>query len=341
MIDKKHPNYIYCRKMLPKVSRTFALVISVLKGEKYQAILLAYLLCRIADTIEDNTFLAPQEKEKLLQKFSLLLSPDNYSEADLELIEKPFRDLTSKIDDDELTAQTGRVLSVYYHLSVETRNCVTPWIQEMIKGMKKYQSFSVPSEHITAVQTVEELEDYCYYVAGTVGIMLTHLFIRFAKDISPKNQQKMHQLAVSFGIGLQLTNILKDFNTDLKRGWCYLPMSVLQKHGLTPETFRDQTNSPAAKEVVKEIRQLAKYHLKNALEYTFAIPRLERQIRLFCLWPLHMANMTLSQVTENSELFVGGTVKITRDQVKQTIIRTSIDWFSNSRQQKYFNQFSF
>jgi len=44
-------NWKYCRETLPKVSRTFALNISVLKGDLYKSILIAYLFCRIDDHV--------------------------------------------------------------------------------------------------------------------------------------------------------------------------------------------------------------------------------------------------------------------------------------------------
>lgn len=58
---------------------------------------------------------------------------------------------------------------------------------------------------------------YCYHVAGVVGEMLTELFCDYSPEI---NQHKpvLMKLAVSFGQGLQMTNILKDIWEDRKRG---------------------------------------------------------------------------------------------------------------------------
>lgn len=334
-------DFDYCVDTLPKVSRTFALVISILKGEIHQAILLAYLLCRIADTIEDNSFLSADEKSELLNEFlKALKSQENWNES-IKKIQLAFVDRRLENEDNNLTFNSDRVFRVFDTIDVETKVCITPWIEEMVSGMQKYQAFSTPSSTITAIKDIDELKNYCYYVAGTVGIMLTHLFIRFSRPISAENQQKMHTLAVSFGIGLQMTNILKDFNEDLQRGWCYLPESVLQKHGFTPQSFSLNLESKEAKAVIIELRTIARQHLKDALDYTFAIPKLERSIRLFCLWPLHMANQTLCAIHEKSDLFRGKTVKITRSQVRQTILRTSFDWFSNKRQLKYFEEFSY
>ena len=63
----------YCRNILPKVSRTFALNISVLKGNLHRSVLTGYLFCRIIDTVEDAAKLDPKIKIKLLLEFSRLL----------------------------------------------------------------------------------------------------------------------------------------------------------------------------------------------------------------------------------------------------------------------------
>jgi len=63
----------YCVSTLPKVSRTFALNISVLKGDLHKSILIAYLFCRTIDTVEDASKLETSIKIKLLLNVLLVL----------------------------------------------------------------------------------------------------------------------------------------------------------------------------------------------------------------------------------------------------------------------------
>ena len=60
----------YCVSTLPKVSRTFALNISVLKGDLHKSILVAYLFCRTIDTVEDAYKLDASLKTQLLLRFA-------------------------------------------------------------------------------------------------------------------------------------------------------------------------------------------------------------------------------------------------------------------------------
>ena len=87
---------------------------------------------------------------------------------------------------------------------------------------------------------MSDLDSYCYYVAGVVGEMLTELFCGYSPAVAAA-AGALRDLAPSFGQGLQMTNILKDFWEDRSRGACWLPQEVFARHGvdlaqLTPQS---------------------------------------------------------------------------------------------------------
>ncbi|MBI5463835.1 MAG: presqualene diphosphate synthase HpnD [Ignavibacteriales bacterium] len=73
--------------------------------------------------------------------------------------------------------------------------------------------------------TWEELREYCYRAASTVGLICAEVF--GYKNASTK------EYAVNLGIALQLTNILRDLSADAKRGRVYLPREDMKKFGYT------------------------------------------------------------------------------------------------------------
>ena len=75
------------------------------------------------------------------------------------------------------------------------------------------------------------MDKYCYFVAGVVGEMLTELFCDYSQEIN-QHYDELMTLAVSFGQGLQMTNILKDIWEDQSRDMCWLPRDVFEKYGL-------------------------------------------------------------------------------------------------------------
>jgi 15-cis-phytoene synthase len=73
------------------------------------------------------------------------------------------------------------------------------------------------------IQTDEDLERYCHYVAGTVGLMLAALF----GTTDPSGESKMAVL----GRAMQRTNILRDIDEDLAEGRLYIPRTSIDRYG--------------------------------------------------------------------------------------------------------------
>jgi farnesyl-diphosphate farnesyltransferase len=128
------------------------------------------------------------------------------------------------------------------------------------------------------------------------------------------------RLAVSFGQGLQMTNILKDLWDDHERGVCWLPQDVFDRTGgFRLADLKPGHNDPRFRAGFLELIGIAHGHLKNALRYTLLIPSNEAGIREFCLWALGMAVLTLRNIAQNPDFTASSQVKITRRAVKTTI----------------------
>jgi squalene synthase HpnC len=77
--------------------------------------------------------------------------------------------------------------------------------------------------------TFDRLREYCYRVAGTVGLTCTHVF-GFA-------DQRALDLAEKLGLAFQLTNIIRDVHDDYALGRVYIPQEDLQRYKVDPEDF--------------------------------------------------------------------------------------------------------
>ena len=168
-----------------------------------------------------------------------------------------------------------------------------------------------------------DMDSYCYHVAGVVGEMLTELFCDYSKDID-KHHDQLKQFAVSFGQGLQMTNILKDIWEDQERGMCWLPRDVFKKYGSNLSGITHANAGHGFSQALGHLIGVAKAHLSIALRYTLLIPRHESGIRRFCLWALGMAVLTLRKINANRSYTNGQEVKITRTSVKATIVCTNL-----------------
>jgi len=314
----------FCRAALPEVSRTFALNIPVLPAPLDLAVTVAYLLCRIADTLEDESSASAAERRPLLDEFARLCGlPGDWPEASERFAVTAVAALRAEapVSEVRLLRGTPRVLETMAGLPPWVMPHVARCVREMTSGMGVVLEGVERQGRALGLADLEETLTYCYYVAGTVGEMLTGLFAGYAPGVAARIGELEPRAAV-FGRALQLTNILKDIREDRERGACWLPRTVMARHGLTADTLLAHDQRAAALDLLDELIAVAHREAEISLEYTLAIPREEKGIRLFCLWPLFFAVLTLSALRGNPEVFSGPPVKISRPAVKRVMVLT-------------------
>jgi farnesyl-diphosphate farnesyltransferase len=206
----------------------------------------------------------------------------------------------------------------------------------MSVGMKKYAQ-ELKKRRFAFLKTMSELEEYTYYVAGTVGYLLTELFSYSSKKITPQLKGKLEQFAESFGKGLQMVNIIRDMATDLRRGQSYIPDELLKKYKLTRDSIFEQENAARAEMMFNELIQNAVKHLDRAVKYILLIPKEETRIRLFCLLPLFWAMRTLQKIQENTlDLLKKEKIKITRASIRKEYWAALVNMRSNRLMRRHY-----
>jgi farnesyl-diphosphate farnesyltransferase len=322
-----HPDTDYCREMLAKVSRTFAPTIRMLPKRLCIPVTVAYLLCRIADTVEDEPGIQTSDKEKLLLTYADIFKQGEAAHKNNFL--RGVMVIPDHSPDVALSKNLQRVLNVYDTFHPEVRKMIATWVVEMTLGMKKYaQSSAIRKKQF--LSSMKELDEYMYYVAGTVGRMLTSLFTYFSKTITPGISKKLEMFSESFGKGLQLVNIIRDMAGDLKRGQSYIPDEILNKYRLTRQSIFEIQNRDNAERLFDELMQTAIDHLDKAMAYVVNIPKEETRIRIFCLLPIFWAMQTLRVIHENTlNLLRPEKVKISRGVIRKEFYKTLILTFSN------------
>ncbi|MBB5172581.1 squalene/phytoene synthase family protein [Texcoconibacillus texcoconensis] len=254
-------------KMLKKTSRTFYIPITFLKPTLKMTVASAYLCMRAIDEIEDHEQLNNETKSQLLTETSALLKTTFDHKRYQQLVE-PYKHLLP-----EVTLRLGDWIAFCPTDIVEKVQAST---SEMAEGMAKW------AENDWTIKTKEDLDDYTYYVAGLVGVMLSDLW-------EWNNGTKTdRELAIAYGRGLQLVNILRNQEEDDERGVSFIP------EGWT----LDETFSYAEK------------NLALAEEYMKDLDR--RDMILFCQIPLELAKKTLKAMKNGRE-------KMTRSEVEATV----------------------
>jgi len=319
-------------QILAGVSRTFALTIPSLPGALRVPVTNAYLLCRIADTIEDDAGLSLEDKRASGRRFIEVLCGNRSAAAFAETLAPRLAPETLAAER-ELVARVEQVVEVTRSFGETQRHALIRCVSLMSDGMRRFQR----QVGLRGLDSQQQLDEYCYFVAGVVGEMLTELFCEYSDAIARRRRQLM-RLAPSFGQGLQMTNILKDIRDDRERGVCWLPRTA---YGLSPAGQGDLIaglDDDRLRAGTERLVVVAHGHLQNALSYTLLIPRRYLGIRRFCLWALGMAVPTLDNIYRNPVFESGDDVKISREDVRRIVRRYGLMAGSDAMLRKLFRR---
>lgn len=306
----------FVRDALERVSRTFALGISKLRDPLRDEIGVAYLICRVLDTIEDTTAIPAPARIEMLKRCHADLLAESSALACAQSIQSFFNDYPDLAGDDvALCCDADQVMNAWRACSSRSRLAMQAPILEMAAGM----AATVDREHEgqgLQLKSPEDLDNYCYYVAGTVGKLLTRLFALHLDGLRGDKLAAIEERAVEFGLGLQITNVIKGITGDFQRGVVYVPEEIMATVGVGLDQLFSDPASPAAQAAIAMMARHTLKYLDSALEYTLAIPADAPDVREFCALPLLFALRTLEHALRTpAALAADEELKITRSEV--------------------------
>jgi farnesyl-diphosphate farnesyltransferase len=295
---------------LNRVSRTFALTIRMLQEPFRTYASAAYLLCRIIDTVEDCETIPTEAKCRYLLEFSGRVSGTRNAHPGQagEFFSEPAS------WDERLTLLEPAILSLVRSFPGPIQNIIFRYVVEMSEGMVLF--LKQQDEHgYLHFKSDEQLDQYCYYVAGTVGLMMNEIFAA----ICGTDQTGAKESAVELGIGLQLTNIVKDIRKDRNRNIHYCPM------GESPH-WPGQASTRSEEDPDWEIYSLASAtisHLTGGKDYILGLESNSTQYKRFCITNYLMAWKTLETCIRNPLLTASPHgAKISRFSVYYTLLES-------------------
>jgi farnesyl-diphosphate farnesyltransferase len=312
------------RLLLPRVSRTFALGIKMLPPKLEAPVRIGYLLCRIADTIEDDLALSPERKAQLLDEF-LAAFDDGRAADEFGLC---IAELSANEDYLQLVAATGQVFLTYRMLDAPTRAILHRWITEMVGGMR---SFVLQHRFGIRIGTIAEFRRYCYFVAGTVGHLLTELWHEHSPPVGKATYARLLEDCEAFGEALQAVNILKDVAWDAEQeNAIYIPADLLAAAGSGHDAILSEERRAQNRAAMAPLLRLAQDDIERALRYIEAIPAAAMRIRLFCVLPILFAIATMRELEHTDAMLIpGGGVKISRAEVRALVVAGSTSTLTN------------
>jgi len=314
------------REMLRNVSRTFAISIEQLPAGLRESVMIAYLLFRVSDCLEDHDGLEANQKAELLRLWAKVLD----GETTVYALTGAVADLDENDPEVYVTQHADQLLDELHKLPKQNQETIIYHVHETSLGMARWQ------DHGPYVETEEEMDDYMFEVAGRVGYLLTDLFGWYSPFIL-KQKDKLRPLAREFGLALQTVNIIRGMRKDYERGWVFVPRTFYEPLGLTRDSLFAQENQSAALQVVARLADKAETHLRHGLQYIIHIPRTHYRVRLACSWPLFFAIRTLALSRDNIQVILNE-AKITRAEVTRIIRQTTLMGWSDQWLRSYYSQ---
>ncbi len=303
----------WCYGAVHDVSRTFSITVDRLDEPMSRYICVGYLVCRIADTIEDAGHVDPAVQTELLDSYDRVL--DRESEYGPEAFVADVEPWLPEDggDDWAVVARAPTVLRTFEAFDSEPREAVRGPIRELVAGLRSFTDRYADVGGLR-LQTLDELEEYCWYAAGTVGTLVTRLL---APGTTPERAEQLRANARSFALLLQLVNVAKDVRRDYaEENNVYLPAEWLAAEGVGVDGLTDPDEADAVANVVLQVVDRAEGYLDDAQRYLEAVP--EHRGNTLSAWaiPYLLAVGTLRELRERpADVVREGNVKVSRGEV--------------------------
>jgi farnesyl-diphosphate farnesyltransferase len=305
----------WCYDVVEDVSRTFAVTIELLEEPTARRICVGYLLCRVPDTVEDAAHIPPAEQAALLRTYRRALDPADPQgvEPFVEAVRPWLPPAEERSADWRLVARAERLVRTFESLDDRAQAVVRPPVLEMTGGMAEFVERYADDGGLR-IETVDELETYCEYVAGTVGRLVTELV---APAVGDERTETLRDTARSFALLLQLVNVAKDVAVDMREeNNVYVPMRWLRAEGLAPDDVDDPEQAGAVARVVERLLGHAGGYVDDAQRWLEATPETDGNTLGAWAIPFLLAVATMRELRDRPEDVVReGGVKVARAEV--------------------------
>ena len=193
--------YDYCQRVAKTHAKNFYYAFRTLPSAKRRAIYAVYAFCRYCDDVADED-LPLDEKRRLLDQ------------------------TRNRLRDRALSSQDP--VFVALENAIEEFAIPRRYFDDVIRGVET-------DLEVSRFQTFDDLRDYCYLVASTVGLICIEIF--------GYDDPVASEYAIDFGIAMQLTNVMRDVKEDADRGRIYLPLDDIDQFGYSEQDLMDERNN--------------------------------------------------------------------------------------------------
>jgi squalene synthase HpnC/squalene synthase HpnD len=278
-------SYVECRRVARASASNFYYAFFMLPQAKRDALCALYALMRLVDDVSDTVGSAA-DKQRGLARWRAALDAAAAGDVSSHPILPAFAD----------TIERFHIPPRYFH--------------DLISGAEMDLT-------VSEYATFDRLREYCYRVAGTVGLTCLHVF-GFDDPHAP-------DLAEKLGIAFQLTNILRDVQSDYEMGRVYLPLEDFAHFGVRHEALPNRKVTP-------EIRNLLEFEAARAWSFYHEgvelIPLVHADARA-ALWALaRIYSSLLRRIEARGYDVFSERVRLSTPEKTGILLRARLGWYS-------------
>ena len=302
--------------ILEGTSRSFYLSLKELPRAIRPQVSLLYMLARTSDTIADSEGGEPRELLEALESY------DDFTQG--RSSEAPtlssFSEFQTNKSEGLLLKNVETIVSRIEGFSESDQESIRSCLGIIISGqILDVNRFSLGAEDIPSIEKDDELDDYAYRVAGSVGEFWTRMSLAHLFKLDHEKENQLFENGVRFGKSLQMINILRDIPADLELGRCYIPRKSLEKHKLSPHDLLDKSKMEPFRPLYDEYLDLTSRYLESAIQYIEMIPHSQFRLRGSCMLPVIIGKRTVSLLRGRNVLDRKDRIKIDRSEIKEVV----------------------
>jgi 15-cis-phytoene synthase len=287
-------SYEYCRRVARNAASNFYYAFYMLPRPERDALCAIYAFMRLVDDASDAPVSAPAAADEnalrraALSRWRVLLDECVAGNTSGHAILPAFAD----------TVKRYRIPSRYFH--------------DLISGAEM-------DLVETNYATFEALQEYCYRVAGTVGLTCVHVF--------GFEDPHVLELAQHLGIAFQLTNILRDVSSDLAIRRVYIPAEDLSRFGCSVAELKRGVVTPAVRELLRfEAERAWKFYREGAR----LVSKVDAGSRA-ALWALvRIYSSLLARIEERDFDVFSARVRLNTAEKARILLRARLGWWSEA-----------
>jgi farnesyl-diphosphate farnesyltransferase len=318
--------------LLKETSRSFYLTLKALPRRIRSQVGLLYLLARIADTIADSESESADQMLQALEQYNEIIQGRSSTPLDLSDLALIQSNPAEKKLLENFNAPVA-CLELFSSVDQERiRECLNIIISGQTLDLQRFGQSN--GDEIAPLETEEELDDYTYRVAGSVGEFWTHMTLEHMFKTDTKTEARFFETGVRFGKALQLINILRDIPEDLRLGRCYIPVTSLAEYDLQPSDLLKPENMGQFRPLFDSYIDKAAAHLDAAVEYIGMLPSGQFRLRAACMLPVLIGQRTLTLLRTQNVLDAENRIKVLRPEIKRLKNKTLFSMFSRRKSLK-------